>query len=225
MMLQVMDLSKVFLLHLLGGKEIRGCENVSFNVDEGEFLLIKGPSGSGKSTILKCIYRSYLPTKGDILYHSKKFGKVNLASISDRMVIELRRSEIGYVSQFLNVIPRVPALEIVLEPLIQNHSILKREARKRAEELLERLNIPRQLFDAYPATFSGGEQQRINIARALISNPRLLLLDEPTSSLDERNTATVIELLKEIKNQGTSIIGVFHDHQTVMPFADKIFSI
>lgn len=224
MILQVRNLTKVFSLHLLGGKKIQGCRDVNFSVDKGEFLLIKGRSGTGKSTILRCLYRSYVPTEGEILYYSRTFGPIDLASIPDRVVIELRRNEIGYVSQFLNVIPRVSALEVVMEPVLKISGTTVEKARKKAIELLERLNIPSNLYDAYPATFSGGEQQRINIARALISDPRLLLLDEPTSSLDRANAQCVVDLLRDLKNQGATIVGVFHDHEMVSELADRIYS-
>ncbi len=140
-MLRVHNLSKVFNISFLGDKEIKGCDGVSFIVERGEFLGISGPSGTGKSTILKCIYRTYLPTGGDIWYDSMLYGQVNLAKIADHMVIALRHKEISYVSQFLKVIPRVSAIDIVAEPLIEKKEVPVKEARKRARELLERLNI------------------------------------------------------------------------------------
>ncbi len=224
-MLKVDNLSKFFNIHILGDKVIEGCDGVSFIVERGEFLGISGPSGAGKSTILKCIYRTYLPTGGDVWYDSVLYGQVNLATIADHMVIGLRHKEIGYVSQFLKVIPRVSAIDIVAEPLLTKNGSSAKEARKKAGELLERLNIPVRLFDAYPATFSGGEQQRINIARAVIWKPRLLLLDEPTASLDKDSTAIVMELLKELRNEGTSMVGIFHDERLIESIADKVYRI
>jgi len=224
-LLKVHNLSKVFNLYIFGGKTIKGCDGVIFNVDKGEFLGLAGPSGVGKSTILKCIYRTYLPTSGDIWYDSIMFGKVNLSTISDHMVIGLRHKEIGYVSQFLKVIPRVSAIDVVAEPLLIRNGTSAKEARKKAGELLERLNIPQYLFDAYPSTFSGGEQQRINIARAIIWKPRLLLLDEPTASLDKDSSAIVVELLKELKSEGVSMIGIFHDERLMESITDRVYRV
>jgi len=223
-LLKVDNLSKVFNIYILGNKVIEGCSGVSFTVERGEFLGLTGPSGAGKSTILKCIYRTYLPTGGDIWYDSVLYGQVNLATIADQMVIGIRDKEIGYVSQFLKVIPRVSAVDIVAEPLLKQ-GVLPKEAKRKAGELLERLNIPTRLFEAYPATFSGGEQQRVNIARALIWKPRLLLLDEPTSSLDKNSAAIVVELLKELKSEGTSMIGAFHDNEIMKKITDSVYEV
>lgn len=139
------------------------------------------------------------------------------------MVIDIRHKEIGYVSQFLKVIPRVSAIDIVAEPLLAKCGSSAKEARKRAGDLLERLNIPAHLFDAYPATFSGGEQQRVNIAAAIIWKPRLLLLDEPTASLDSDSVSVVIDLLKELRDQGTSMIGIFHDNDLIESITNRLY--
>lgn len=224
-MLKADNLSKVFNIHILGDKVIEGCDGVSFIVERGKFLGISGPSGAGKSTILKCIYRTYLPTGGDIWYDSVLYGRVNLATIADHMVIGLRHKEIGYVSQFLKVIPRVSAINIAAEPLLLKNGTSPEEAKTKAGELLERLNIPPKLFDAYPATFSGGEQQRVNIARAIIWKPRLLLLDEPTASLDKGSTAIVAELLKELRSEGTSMVGIFHDEKLMESITDRVYRV
>lgn len=222
-MLKVDNLSKVFNVHILGYKVVEGCDGVSFIVDRGEFLGISGPNGTGKSTILKCIYRTYLPTGGDIWYDTVLYGQVNLATIADHVVIGIRHKEIGYVSQFLKVIPRVSAIDIVAEPLLFKNGASPEEAKTKAGELLERLGISPKLFDAYPATFSGGEQQKVNIARAIIWKPRLLLLDEPTASLDKDSTAIVMELLKELRNEGTSMVGIFHDERLIESITDRIY--
>lgn len=224
-MLKVDNLSKVFNIHILGDKVIEGCDGVSFIVERGEFLGISGPSGAGKSTILRCIYRTYLPSGGDIWYDSVLYGQVNLAAIADHMIIGLRHKEIGYVSQFLKVIPRVSAIDIVAEPLLLKNGISPKEAKTKAGELLERLNISSKLFDAYPSTFSGGEQQRVNIARAVIWKPRLLLLDEPTASLDKDSTSIVIDLLRELKEEGTSMVGIFHDERLMEFITDKAYRV
>jgi alpha-D-ribose 1-methylphosphonate 5-triphosphate synthase subunit PhnL len=222
-MLRVNDLIKVFNVHILGDKVIKGCNAVSFSVPKGCFLGLSGPSGVGKSSILKCIYRTYLPTSGEVWYDSLLFGRVNLAEIKDNMIIDIRHKEIGYVSQFLKVIPRVSAVDIVADPLLKKNGISVMEAKKKAQELLERLEIPAHLFDAYPATFSGGEQQRINIARAIIWKPRLLLLDEPTASLDSHSVSIVVALLKELRAQGTSMIGIFHDQELMTAITDSVY--
>jgi alpha-D-ribose 1-methylphosphonate 5-triphosphate synthase subunit PhnL len=224
-LLRVDDLTKIFNVSILGDKVIKGCNEVSFTVPEGGFLGLSGPSGAGKSSILKCIYRTYLPTSGKVLYDSLLYGTINLADLTDNVIIDLRHKEIGYVSQFLKVIPRVSAVDIVAEPLLLKNGLSIMEAEKRAMELLERLEIPVHLFDAYPATFSGGEQQRINIARAIIWKPRLLLLDEPTASLDSHTVAIVVALLKELRAGGTSMVGIFHDHDLMETITDTVYTI
>lgn len=222
-MIKIDNLSKTFHIHALGNKVIEALHAISFQVAAGEFLGLAGPSGAGKSTILKCIYRTYLPTAGDIWYQSKGGGRINLANTSNRLVLGLRSQEIGYVSQFFKVIPRVSALEVVAEPLVTRNGIAPNLARSRAGELLQRLHIPPSLIDAYPATFSGGEQQRVNIARAVIWKPRLLLLDEPTASLDSEATAVVLEILRELKEEGTTMIGIFHQQDMIRRITDRLY--
>jgi alpha-D-ribose 1-methylphosphonate 5-triphosphate synthase subunit PhnL len=218
-------LSKVFHIHILGDKTINGCTEESFFVEHGDFAGLSGPSGAGKSTILKCIYRTYLPTGGAIWYDSARYGKINLVSAPENVILNLRHREIGYVSQFLKVIPRVSALDVVAEPLLMKNGATPVEARAKAAALLERLHIPSRLFDAYPSTFSGGEQQRINIARAIIWKPQLLLLDEPTASLDRGFTAIVVELLRELRSEGTSMIGIFHDEALMGSIVDRTYRV
>jgi alpha-D-ribose 1-methylphosphonate 5-triphosphate synthase subunit PhnL len=219
--LELNNLSKSFHLHLFDGKVIQAFDRVSFAVQEQEFIGLSGPSGSGKSSILKCIYRTYLPSGGEIWYDSRTHGRLNLATLDDHAMLALRRHEIGYISQFLNVIPRISAVDVVAEPLLSRNRCSEREARRRAAELLERLEIPAYLFDAHPATFSGGEQQRVNVARAVIWKPRLLLLDEPTASLDKRSVSLVVALLNELKKEGMTMIGIFHDASLHDALADK----
>ncbi|NPU84544.1 MAG: phosphonate C-P lyase system protein PhnL [Syntrophaceae bacterium] len=223
-MLEVDNLSKTFTVHILGGKVIEGFGGVSFRLSPGEFLGLAGRSGSGKSSVLKCIYGTYLPTTGAVWFASNRHGKVNLADGSEQTLLRIRNREMGYVSQFLRVVPRVAAVDVVAEPLLRQGEDSD-EARRRASVLLERLAIPAGLHDAYPATFSGGEQQRINIARAVIWEPRLLLLDEPTASLDRRSRRIVIELLKELKRKGTALIGVFHDRSSMKAVADRVLDL
>lgn len=217
--LQVEGLEKYFQLHILNHKYINGCRELNFGLNQGQFLGIYGPSGAGKSTILKCIYRTYLPSSGRILYNSKQFGRIDLAQATEQQVLALRHHEISYISQFLQVIPRVSAQQVVAESIAKRGTELKQAVIK-AREMLERLNLPAELWDAYPATFSGGERQRVNIARALISKPRLLLLDEPTASLDIEIQQIVVQLLAELKQEGTTMIGIFHDLDLMRQVAD-----
>ncbi len=221
--LAVRQLSKRFTLHILDGKMITGCEDVSFSLGEGEFLGITGPSGAGKSTVIKCIYRTYLSSTGSVLYTSGDGSRVDLALAPERQVIRLRRQEIGYVSQFLKVMPRVPAVDVLAGELRQKGWEIE-QARQRAREYLEMMSINHKLWDAYPSTFSGGEQQRINLARALISGPRLLLLDEPTASLDIETKQIVVCVLREMKEGGASIIGIFHDLDVMERLVDRAFN-
>lgn len=224
-MIDVDNLAKDFTMHILGGKKITACRGVSFKVPPASFLGLAGPSGAGKSSVLKCLYRTYKPSCGSIRYNSKALGMVDLATLSDRAVIDIRHREMGYVSQFLKVIPRVSALDVVMEPILIRQEVSRQAARHRAIHLLEQLRIPTQLYDAYPATFSGGEQQRINIARAVSWKPRLLLLDEPTASLDKDSVAIVLEILKELREEGTTMIGIFHDTAVMQSITDSVYTL
>jgi len=208
-------------VHILGGKRLEAFQNVSFCIEAGQFLGISGPSGSGKSSILKCINRTYLATAGTIVYESEN-GTVDLAAVPEQQMIALRRREIAYVSQFLRVLPRVAALDVVAEPLYMQ-GVSKEAGRQQAGKILRKLNIPDHLHDAYPSTFSGGEQQRINIARAVIRQPRLLLLDEPTAALDNDSELNVIAILEELKSQGTAMVGIFHDNVVMQSISDHIY--
>jgi alpha-D-ribose 1-methylphosphonate 5-triphosphate synthase subunit PhnL len=221
-MLKLENLSKSFIVHTLGGKVINGCERVSFSIGPGELLGLAGPSGSGKSSILKCIYRTYIPTSGVVHYVSEEFGPVDLTQASEHVIVRLRSREIGYVTQFLKVLPRVPAVDVVAEPLMWRGVPLE-EARRNACDMLDRLRIPRVLYDAYPATFSGGEQQRVNVARAVIARPRLLLLDEPTASLDRLSVGIIVDMLRDLKKEGCTMIGIFHDRNLMESVADRAY--
>ncbi|TMT81533.1 ATP-binding cassette domain-containing protein [Haloterrigena sp. H1] len=218
--LTVDGLSKTFDMHVLGEKQVVGLDDVSFEVDDGEFLAIVGESGSGKSSLLKCIYRTYQPTSGHVVFHDAD-GDVDLAACPERDIIELRDDAIGYTSQFLDEIPRVPAVDVVARPL-REQGVPIDQARETAESLLSRLNLPEELWDAYPATFSGGERQRINLAQAIAPKPRLLLLDEPTSALDPETRAAAIGLLREFLDDGTTVVGVFHNRDVIEAVADRV---
>ncbi|HMK46073.1 MAG TPA: phosphonate C-P lyase system protein PhnL [Methanocella sp.] len=223
-MLNVENLSKTFCLHNLDGKVIHGVTNVSLQARKGEFVGLSGPSGAGKSSILKCIYRTYVPSAGRIWYDSPEMGRVDLASATEHDILRIRSREIGYVSQFLKVIPRVPAIEVVAEPLI-GLGMPEAEAKVKAADLLGRLNVPERLFDAYPSTFSGGEQQRVNIARAIIWKPRLLLVDEPTASLDRRSADLVVDELMTMRAEGVAMIGILHDRELMAMIADRVYQL
>lgn len=223
-MLTIEGLTKTFHLSLHKSIQVQGFKNISFEVPEGQFLGISGPSGIGKSSILKCIYRTYQPSAGHVWFDSNQFGRVDIATAPERLVACLRKTEMSYVTQFLRVIPRVSAVDVVAEPLLSRNVEIE-NAREKATDLLLRLNIPETLLDAYPATFSGGEQQRVNIARALIAQPKLLILDEPTASLDPHTKNIVIECLAELKQKGTTMIGVFHDWEIMGRVADQIIDL
>jgi alpha-D-ribose 1-methylphosphonate 5-triphosphate synthase subunit PhnL len=217
--LEVEDLHKTFTLHMLSGESIRALEGVSFSMEEGEILGLTGKSGAGKSTLMKCIYRTYLPSSGEIRLRTAAGEIVDLAAAGDHQILDVRRTEMTYCPQFLQAIPRVPAIEVVCEPLLPQNS--RDEAARVARECFLRLGVPEELWDAYPSTFSGGEKQRINIGRAIISKPRFLLVDEPTASLDLKTKGAVIDMLLELKSEGTSIILITHDEHTLCRMADR----
>ncbi|MFB6201117.1 MAG: phosphonate C-P lyase system protein PhnL [Halorhabdus sp.] len=213
-------LEKTFDMHVLGDQTVVGLDDVSFAVREGEFLAVVGESGSGKSSLLKCLYRTYEPTAGAIRYDGEG-GVVDLATCNDRTVIEMRDGTIGYASQFLEEIPRVPAIDVVARPLLENGTDAA-AAHDRARRLLTQLRVPEQLFDAYPATFSGGERQRVNLAQAIAPRPDVLLLDEPTSALDPETRRAAVDLLDTYLDDSTTVIGVFHDTDVVQTVADRV---
>ena len=223
-LLAVSALRKEFVLHVLGGKRVVALRGLSFTIAPGEFIGILGPSGGGKSSLLKCLYRTYLATGGAIAYARAAGTTLDLASASDDAILALRGAELGYVSQFLRPAPRVTAVDLVARPLI-GRGVARAVAQERAAALLLRLALPQDLLDGYPVLFSGGEQQRVNIARALIAPPQLLLLDEPTSALDATNQETVLELLRETHRAGTTIVGTFHDLNVLRRLADRYLHI
>jgi alpha-D-ribose 1-methylphosphonate 5-triphosphate synthase subunit PhnL len=194
-------------------------DNISFQLQAGEFLLLKGQNGAGKSTLLRTLYRSYLSQGGEILFHSDH-GVIDLAKAADVDVTYLRRTEIGFVTQFLTARPRVSAQALVAEPLrLAGRSA--EEALKEAQHWLNAFGVKQELWAAYPTTFSGGEQQKVNLARALILPQRLLLLDEPTASLDVGARAALVKRLSELKDAGTAMIGVFHHAGDVAELIDR----
>ncbi len=222
-LLSVRSVAKTFTMHLRDGVVLSVVEGVSFAVHAGECVVLGGPSGAGKSSILKMVYGNYGVDSGEILL--AHLGEtVDLASADPRTVLALRRDSIGYVSQFLRTVPRVSALDVVAEPLVVRGSD-KGEARERAGVLLARLNLPERLWSLPPATFSGGEQQRVNIARGFITDHPVLLLDEPTASLDAANRAVVVEMIAQKKATGTALLGIFHDEEVRAEVADRIVDV
>ncbi len=214
-MIELRDVSKTFTLHNQGGAVIRVMEGAGLSVAPGECVALTGASGAGKSTLMRMIYGNYRAASGQILV-----GGTDLAVAEPREVIALRREVLGYVSQFLRVVPRVPTLDVVAEPLLQlGHET--EAARDVARGLLTRLNIPERLWGLSPTTFSGGEQQRVNIARGFAHDYPALLLDEPTASLDATNRETVLGLIDEAKARGAAIVGIFHDGEARARVCDR----
>jgi len=215
--LDVQGFTKRFFIHHLQ-REIAAFDGVSFRVQAGEFLLVSGSNGVGKSTLLRCLYRTYLPTAGQAIYRST-LGEIDLARAADVDIALLRRREIGHVTQFLRPRPRISALDIVAEPLVTNGHTWA-GARSAAGEWLDAFGLKPDIWQAYPTTFSGGEQQKVNLAQALIAPRRLLLLDEPTASLDATACAVLTTRLQQLKAQGVAMIGVFHHPEDVRDSID-----
>ncbi|RJQ56823.1 MAG: phosphonate C-P lyase system protein PhnL [Desulfobacteraceae bacterium] len=207
--IQIDRLKKRFFLQTQGNAEIPVFDNFQMTLNAGESVGLVGPSGAGKSTLLRLMYGNYVTESGRIqVLHKKRI--VDIATAGPHTVLDIRKWTIGYVSQFLRVIPRVPALQVVMEPL-RERGVAEISAREQAESLLARLRIPRRLWALSPTTFSGGEQQRINIARGFIAPFPVMILDEPTASLDPVNKKTVKELILEARGRGTAVVGIFHD--------------
>lgn len=221
--LVVSDVAKSFTMHLRDGIKLPVVAGVSFSIRAGECTVLGGPSGAGKSSILKMLYGNYAVDEGQIIVRHED-GLIDLANASPRTVLAVRRQTIGYVSQFLRTVPRVSALDVVAEPLVERGE--EREvARSKARALLAQLNLPEKLWALPPATFSGGEQQRVNIARGFITGHPILLLDEPTASLDATNRNVVIELIAAKKAAGVALLGIFHDHDVREAVADRIIDV
>lgn len=211
-MLRLNGVTKTFTLHNQGERTIPVVTGVDLQLNAGECMALMGSSGSGKSTLIRMIYGNYGCAAGEILIREEDGSWSDLAQADPRDVIRLRRYRLGYVSQFLRVIPRVPAIDVVSEPM-RLAGASDRESRNRAAELLTRLNLPEGLWDLSPTTFSGGEQQRVNIARGFVHPYPVLLLDEPTASLDKVNRQVVLDLILEARDRGAAILGIFHDHE------------
>ncbi len=222
-MIDITNAEKTFIMHLQGGVRLPVVRGVSFQVEAGECVVLSGPSGAGKSSILKMIFGNYRCDGGRIGIRHEG-AVIDLATAEPRQVLGVRRATIGYVSQFLRAVPRVPTIDVVAEPLIAN-GLTRAEARERAGSLLRRLNIPERLWALPPSTFSGGEQQRVNIARGFISDLPILLLDEPTASLDAVNRAVVVELIDEKKRAGVAMVAIVHDDEIRHLIADRVVDV
>jgi alpha-D-ribose 1-methylphosphonate 5-triphosphate synthase subunit PhnL len=221
--LELCDVAKSFTMHLQGGVRLSVVAGVTFSVGSGECVVLTGPSGAGKSSILKMIFGNYRCDQGRILVHGGA-RSFDIATATPRQMLTLRNTTIGYVSQFLRAVPRVPTIDVVAEPLIVGGTP-RDAAHAKAEELLRRLNIRGALLQLPPATFSGGEQQRVNIARGFLPDLPILLLDEPTASLDADNRAAVQKLIAEKKRRGTAIVAVVHDENVREAIADRIVEV
>jgi alpha-D-ribose 1-methylphosphonate 5-triphosphate synthase subunit PhnL len=222
-MIEISNAEKTFTMHLQGGVELQVVRGVSFHVASGECVVLSGPSGAGKSSILKMIFGNYRCDSGRIgIRHEGR--QIDLAKAEPRQILSVRRATVGYVSQFLRAVPRVAAIDVVAEPLIVSGTV-RAEARERAGTLLRRLNIPERLWALPPSTFSGGEQQRVNIARGFISDLPILLLDEPTASLDAANRTVVVELIAHKKRQGVAMVAIVHDDEIRELIADRIVDV
>lgn len=220
-MLHARNLSKHFVLHNQGGIRIDVFDDLDVSVACGECVILAGPSGSGKSTLLRSLYANYKPNIGSVLVrHGDRI--VDLCTAEPHEIVEVRRDTLGYVSQFLRVIPRVPSLELVMAPLMAR-GVSEDSARERSQVILDRLRIPEKLWYLPPATFSGGEQQRVNIAMSFVQDYPILLLDEPTASLDADNRKTVIALIQEAKARGAAVAGIFHDAEVREAVGDRNF--
>src|SRR6202048_3610163 len=222
-MIEITNAEKTFTMHLQGGVELPVVRGVSFQVNAGECMVLSGPSGAGKSSILKMIFGNYRCDGGRIGIRHQD-AKIYLSKAEPRQILSVRRSTIGYVSQFLRAVPRVATADVVAEPLIVN-GMARTEARERAGALLRRLNIPERLWALPPSTFSGGEQQRVHIVRGFISALPILLLDEPTASLDAVNRAVVVDLIDEKKRAGVAMVAIVHDDEIRRLIADRVVDV
>lgn len=221
--LKVEDFSKRFVLHEQD-KVIPSSHNVNLKVYPGRLTALIGPTGAGKSTVLSGIYRTYLASSGRILYTSAAGHEIDLTRANDHQILELRKTEIGFVTQFLHILPRQKTVDVVAQPLYQR-GIAREEGQARARETLAALNLPKRLWSLSPATFSGGEKQRVNLARGLTSKPRLLLLDEPTASLDPVTTQRVVEQIKKLKEENVAMLAIFHQMHLVEQLADEVIEL
>ena len=218
--LEVRALAKTFTLHVQGGVELRVLTGVSLTVEPGECVILADPSGAGKSTLLRSIYGNYLVRDGQVLIRHRD-RVVDMVGAPPRLVLDVRRHTLGYVSQFLRVIPRVPTEQVVAGTL-RAQGVEPVAALRRARAVLARLGIPERLWTLSPVTFSGGEQQRVNVARVFVADYPIVLLDEPTASLDAASRLAVVELIREARGRGAAVLGIVHDAQVRAEVATRV---
>lgn len=222
-MIKVKDVAKTFVLHNQAGVRLPVLDRVSLAVDAGEAVVLSGPSGTGKSTLLRILYGNYRPTAGHVFVRHAG-ALIDLVTSAPRAVLDVRRRSLGWVSQFLRVIPRISTLDLVSDPLLAR-GIGGAEATRRARDMLARMNLPESLWNLPPQTFSGGEQQRVNIARSLVDPAPVLLLDEPTASLDAANREIVVDLIEDARRKGSAIVGIFHDEGVRARIATRVIDV
>lgn len=222
-MIKVKDVAKTFVLHNQAGVRLPVLDRVSLAVDAGEAVVLSGPSGTGKSTLLRILYGNYRPTAGHVFVRHAG-ALIDLVTSAPRAVLDVRRRSLGWVSQFLRVIPRISTLDLVSDPLLAR-GIGGAEATRRARDMLARMNLPESLWNLPPQTFSGGEQQRVNIARSLVDPAPVLLLDEPTASLDAANREIVVDLIEDARRNGSAIVGIFHDEAVRTRIATRVIDV
>ena len=222
-MIRVEGVAKTFVLHNQSGTRLPVLAGVSLDVAAGEAVVLSGPSGAGKSTLLRILYGNYRPSTGRVLIHHAG-ALVDLVTAAPRAVLEVRRRTLGWVSQFLRVIPRISTLDLVRDPLLAR-GVGEVDATRRARDMLARMNLPESLWNLPPQTFSGGEQQRVNIARSLVDPAPVLLLDEPTASLDAANRDVVVGLVEDARRKGSAIVGIFHDEAVRARVATRLVDV
>ena len=222
-MIAVESVGKTFVLHNQGGAELEVLDEVDLVIEKGEAVVFSGPSGTGKSTLLRILFGNYRPTRGRVLVRHQG-EMVDIVAAPPRVLLDVRRQTLGWVSQFLRVIPRVPTLDLVAEPLVAR-GLDRAAARRRASAMLDRVRLPARLWPLAPQTFSGGEQQRVNIARSFVDPAPILLLDEPTASLDAANRDIVVELVSQARRGGATIVGIFHDEAVRSRIATRVLDI
>lgn len=223
LVLQLDGYAKFFTLHSQS-KLIPSAHEVNLTVYASQLTALTGPTGAGKSSVLKGIFRTYLPSAGRILYRARNGNVIDMARAEEYQVLELRRAEISCVTQFLHCLPRQAALDVVAKPLCLLGAT-REIARERAGQILTQLNLPERLWSVSPANFSGGEKQRVNLARGLVTSPRLILLDEPTASLDPATAELVLELITQVKRRGAAILAIFHDPEITRRLADSVIEL
>ncbi|MEM8707811.1 MAG: ATP-binding cassette domain-containing protein [Actinomycetota bacterium] len=220
-LLSIRGLTKSFTLHAVDGRVVRGLRGVDLDIIEGEHVALAGRSGAGKSSLLKCVHRTYVADDGVVVYRRSNGEAVDLLSMSDSDVADLRSEEIGYVSQFLRAEPRRGVLDVVTGAA-RRMGVPEAEARERAADVLQRVNIDESLWSTYPTLLSGGEKQRVNLAAGIVEAPRLLLLDEPVSALDPANRIAVLDILSDLTSRGATVLSVFHDIDAMRILADRV---